>query len=56
MPVLSSRTSGPSAKAENHLALRVRRASVEPALPALVRSVIFFSALATPFVVALLTR
>ena len=56
MPVLSIRHPGPSAKAENHLARRARRASIEPVLPALVRSVIFFSALATPFVVALLTR
>jgi hypothetical protein len=55
MPVLSISASGPSAQAENHLAQRARRASIEPMLPALVRSVIFFSALATPFV-ALLTR
>jgi hypothetical protein len=38
------------------LARRARRASIEPVLPALVRSVIFFAALATPFVIALLTR
>jgi hypothetical protein len=56
MSVLSIRAAHPSAAKEHHLALRVRRAPIEPMLPALVRSTIFFFTLAMPFVAALLTR
>jgi hypothetical protein len=57
MSVHSIRTSGPSAAAaDNHLAQRARNAFMEPMLPALVRSAVFFAALATPFVAALLIR
>lgn len=62
MRVLSSHRSAPSAAAASRLIRRPDSAAVqpgkrlEPMLPALLRSVMFFATLATPFVVALLIR
>ena len=56
MPYPSLRDFGPSAAAGNRRARRSGRAAIEPMLPALVRGVVFFCALATPFVAALLIR
>lgn len=51
----SARYSAPSGAAGHHPAPATRRMVVEPMLPALVRGVVFFCALATPFVAALLS-
>jgi len=56
MRVLSVRHSEPSHAAERRLAQGPRPAIVVPVLPALIRCVTFFAALATPFVAALLIR
>jgi len=56
MRVLSVRHSAPSLQAGRRLAQGPKPAVVVPVLPALIRCVTFFSALATPFVAALLIR
>jgi hypothetical protein len=56
MRVLSARNSDPSREAERRLAQSAKPTVVVPVLPALIRCVTFFAALATPFVVALLIR
>jgi hypothetical protein len=54
MNVLRPRYSGPSFPAVYRPNRRTKRTVVEPMFPALIRSVAFFFALATPFVAALL--
>ena len=56
MRVISARDSDPSAAAACRPARSFHRTVVEPQLPALLRCTTFFLTLATPFVVALLTR
>jgi hypothetical protein len=56
MRVLSARNSDPSRIEGRRLAQTTRPDVVVPVLPALLRCVTFFSALATPFVAALLIR
>ena len=51
----SVRYSAAAVAAGHHLAPVSRPVVVEPMLPALVRCIVFFCALATPFVAALLT-
>ena len=56
MHVLSPRNSAPSLPAARRLAQSARPAVIVPVLPALIRCVTFFAALATPFVAALFIR
>ena len=56
MRVLSVRNSAPSRPTGRRLAQTARPMVVVPVLPALIRCVTFFFALATPFVAALLIR
>jgi hypothetical protein len=56
MRVLSAGNFEPSRPAGRRLAQTTRPAAVVPVLPALLRCVMFFSALATPFVAGLLIR
>ena len=56
MRVLTPRNPAPSLPAAFHLAQSARPAIVVPVLPALIRCVTFFAALATPFVAALFLR
>jgi len=56
MQILWDGGRAPSAAAQSIPTLPARRVTVEPALPALVRSISFFTALAAPFVAALLIR
>jgi hypothetical protein len=56
MRVLSPRNSDPFPQTTRRLAQTARPAVIVPVLPALIRCVTFFSALATPFVAALLIR